>query len=583
MNREIYKDKETTNKFQRSMLKQSLKYMKPHKKELFFLTVLGIGYSVFLFIMPLFFKNAIDAFGSTQSFSYVLKECVYAGLSLIIALLFLYFRNKVSMKMNVAVSIQLRNELLDKLTKIPVSYYENVPHGKIYNRVVNYVDSITSFLCDTLINFVLQLVTFLVLFIFMFTINISLTILNVILFVFSFSIFILITPKWMQSKQISLDKDANTIAFLSETAKGVFVTQSFTHEQQNFQEFQKLINEQLCAKNKLRYYSNSTWSLSHVFKMFSNISIYIIGLAFFYPSFSIGSILAYVSYSNNLWYPITQFMSLYDTTLNACSHLERIYDLLLLEEEKNEGSKIDFSENTITFQDVSFGYTNRQVIHNLNFTIPSGSKVAIVGATGSGKSTIIQLLTRFYEINKGIIKIGKENIQDISLDSLRETIMILNQDSFLFHTSIYENLILGNQNISLKEVRRICKQLQIDDFIMSLKRGYDTIITNNGANFSIGEKQMLSIARMMVANPKIVILDEATSNIDLATEKHLVKSFFEAFAKKTSIVIAHRLATIIDSDIIFVIDQGRLVEAGTHHELIKKKGYYYRLYRAQTI
>lgn len=578
-----YNDDENLKKLKFSMISQTLQYLKPYKKTLIFIFVMGIFSTIFALMVPKLIGDSIDLlieYGNVQS---IFRNCVWC-LFFIIALAILNkIRGNKLIQVQKNVSYDFRDDLMKKLVRLPQTYYDEVPHGKIYTRVTYYVDEVVNVLCNVVLDFLLKIITFIIIFIFMFQLQPVLTLMTFFLVLLFFLFFAFITPVWKKKQQFYQSKATNVNAYLSESLKGIPISQAFQREEKNIEIFKSLNEEKFNAVVPMMYYRNVSWSLPGIFNMVASVLIYIVGFYFFYPAFSIGSLLAFATYSTHFWSPISSFMDIYSSIIDSLNYLERIYDLLEYEEESQEGKNMMIQKGGIEFQHVTFGYNENEVLHDLSFQIPLGCKVAIVGATGSGKSTIVSLITRLYEINSGNILLDGNNINDFSLSSLRNQVMIMNQDGYFFTKTIYENLVLGKVDIPLKEVKKVCESLGIDDFISSLEKGYNTLITNNGSNFSTGEKQLLSLARMMLANPNIVILDEATSNIDLLTERKIVSKFFQAFEGKTSIVIAHRLSTILNSDIILVMKDGNLIEKGNHQELMKKKGTYYQLYKSQTI
>ena len=312
--------------------------------------------------------------------------------------------------------------------------------------------------------------------------------------------------------------------------------------------------------------------------------IYILGFFFFYPQTSIGTIIAIGNYSGRFWGPIRNITSVYSEIMDAITYLERIFELLdepLVIENMENPSKKSIN-GKVEFKNVGFSYIEGiPVLENLNFKIEKNQTVAIVGETGSGKSTIINLLARYYDIDNGSILIDDIPLHELELGSLRSQINVMLQDNYLFSKSIFENITYGKRDTKLEEVINVCKEIQIHDWIMSLKDGYNTVLHNNGKEISTGQKQLICFARTIIANPKILILDEATSNVDLKTEKLVQNGLHKLLKNRTSIIIAHRLSTITDCDKIMVLKNKTIYESGTHQELMNKKGEYYKLYTSQ--
>lgn len=578
-----YNEDEVVKSINFSMLRRSFSYLKPYPFSFFFLFLFGAISTVCFLFFTKVLGNTLDLLLASTDKSFLPRIVFELFLFLLLGSLFQFLRGKLLIQTKIKISIQFQNDILSKLDCLPQEYYDNTPHGKIYTRVSHYVDHIIYVLCEVLLDFLLQIITFIIVFIFLISLNVKLTIMTFFLVLLFFLFYVFLTPKWLKIQKAFQNKETNANAYLSETLKGVKVTQAFLRESKNREMYSSLIQDVYRAKIPNSYLGNLSWSLGYIFEMITTILVYVLGFFFFYPSLSIGSIIIFGSYTSYFWDPIAHITSLYDSIIQAIDYLERIYDLLDYPEEKNPTSVYTITSGNVVFDHVSFSYVkDKEVLHDVSFSIPSGTKVAIVGHTGSGKSTIIQLLTKLYEQEKGIILVDNMDIQKMSLESLRSSVMMMSQDGYLFSKSIYENLVLSKKDVSLQEVRRICKKIHIDDFIMKLPNGYDTLVEGNGISFSTGQKQMLSIARILIQNPKIAILDEATSNVDVLTEQAVVDTFFEVFEGKTTIVIAHRLSTIVNSDLIFVMDHGSLVESGTHDELLENKGKYFELYTAQT-
>ena len=415
--------------------------------------------------------------------------------------------------------------------------------------------------------------------------NVKLSLISILLSLILVSFFVFLAPVRRKLKQNANNKSSNVNAYLSESINGIRITQSFNREKKNESILKDLENERIDAYRRTWYISNLNWSLTGILNYVSMILLFYIGLRYMYPIVSIGVIIAIDSYSSRFWGPIEYLTSSYNDLMDASNYLERIFELLdepLIIMDSKSAQNVSI-EGNIEFRDVSFSYDKKKmVLEHFNLKIKAGQKVGLVGETGCGKSTILSLISRFYDIESGELLIEGVNIKDIKLYSLRSQISQMLQDNFLFARSVYDNLVLDKKKTK-EEVIDICKMLDIHEMIMSLEHGYETVLLNNGSNLSSGERQLLCMARIMVQNPKVLILDEATSNIDLKTEHKLQKAMDIITKNRTTIMVAHRISTIKNCDKIVLVKDHINYEEGSHKELMKKKGEYYKLYNSQAI
>lgn len=578
-----YKQDEEKTEFSFKNMFRMIKYLLPYKKDLILSILFGIFSSILLLFIPKIVRYAIDTVFPLKDFSKILFLTFLMILFIIFSLILTKIRrNKQCVVLNY-VANDLKVEIFSKLQYLPNDYFDTKSHGKIYTRVTSYPDDAAAILCYVFIEILLDIINLIFVIFFMLTTNVPLSLISIVLALFLTAFFLFLAPKRRRLQHNLNNKNSNIHAYISESINGIRITQSFNREEENEAILEKLEKNRLDATKKILFVGNLNWSLSGIFNLVSMALVYFIGLKYMYPEVTIGVIVAIDSYSSRFWSPIEYLSSSYNDLMDANTYLERIFELLD-EELKISNSKNARSfeiEGNVTFKNVKFGYDQEKIIlPNLSFEIKKGQKVGIVGETGCGKSTILNLISRFYDVFDGEVLIDDVNIKEIQLDCLRGQIAMMLQDNFLFARSVYENLVL-NKKVSKDEVFCVCKELGIHDVILSLEQGYDTILYNNGSNLSNGERQLLCLARIMIQNPKILILDEATSNVDSKTEKTLEKAMNIASKNRTMILVAHRLSTIKNADIILVMKNGSLVESGTHDELIRKKGYYNDLYRRQ--
>ncbi len=580
-----YKQDEEKTKFSFTSLKRILKFFKPYKKELSSLFIMGILSNILLLIIPQIFLYAIDkSFPNKNFMEIILLTFIILSLVLLSVFIAKIKRDKLLIALD-NVSHDLKVAIFTKLQYLPNNYFDTHSHGKIYTRATNYPDEVSAILCYVLLDSIIDIINLIFVMLFMLFTNIKLSLIPIIFAFVVTIILLLLSPLKRKLKNIANDKNANVNAYLSESIGGIRITQSFNREAKNESILSSLEKARVAAIKKTLYLGNLSWSLTGILNLVSMALIYYIGLKYMYPVVTLGTIIAIDSYSSRFWEPIEYLSMSYNDLMDASTYLERIFELLdepLIIENKNKAQKLNIKGN-IEFKNVSFSYDNQvPVLKNLNLQIKAGEKIGLVGKTGSGKSTILSLISRFYDIDEGTILIDDVNIKDIDLVYLRKSISMMMQDSYLFARSVYDNLVLAKK-VSLKHVREICKLLDIDDMIMHLEKGYDTILLNNGSNLSSGERQLLCIARIMVQDPEILILDEATSNIDLKTEKKIERALNIVTKNRTTITVAHRISTIKDSDKIILIKNHHNYEEGTHAQLMAKKGAYYKLYMSQNL
>lgn len=580
-----YKEDEAKTKFSWHNFTRMGAFLKPYKKSLIITVILGILSSIILLFIPKIIAYAIDISFPKKSFVEIILLSILMLLLVIISVSISKIKRDKLIIVLDKVSNDMKVAIFKKLQYLPNYYFDTKSHGKIYTRASNYPDEVSYIICYVILQGILDVINLIFVLIFMLSINIKLSLISIILTVILISIFSFVGPIRRKLQHIVNDKNSNINAYLSESINGIRITQSFNRETKNESILKKLEQERISAVKNTLFVGNLSWSLSSIFNLLSMALIYYIGLRYMYPTISIGSIIAIDSYSSRFWEPIEYLMTSYSDLMDAGTYLERIFELLDEEITIKDSSKSKniVIKGAVEFKNVTFSYDGKNdVLTNLNLIIKPGQKVGLVGETGCGKSTILSLVSRFYDINSGEILIDGVNIKDIKLECLRNNINMMLQDNFLFARSVYDNLVL-DKKIELKKVIKICKMLDIHDMIMSLENGYDTVLLNNGSSLSNGERQLLCIARIMLQNPKILILDEATSNIDIKTEKKIERAIELVTKNRTTIMVAHRISTIKNCDKIVLIKNHQNYEEGSHEELMKKKKEYYKLYSSQIL
>ena len=380
-------------------------------------------------------------------------------------------------------------------------------------------------------------------------------------------------------------KQSNMNAYVHESINGIKVTQSFSREEENMRIYKDVCKQYSDAWMDSVKLNFLVWPSIDIISVASVALIYLFGILVFDSSIKVGVLVAFIGYVWRFWAPITNIGNFYNTIINAMAYLERIFETMdekPLIHDKVGATILPPIEGHVEFKDVTFMYEeDNPILKNININIQSGESIALVGPTGAGKSTIVSLISRFYDINEGQILIDGIDIRDVTLKSLREQMGIMLQDSFIFSGTIMDNIRYGNLEATDEEVIAAAKVVRAHDFIMEFENGYYTEVNERGSRLSVGQRQLISFARALLADPKILILDEATSSIDTQTELLLQKGLDELLKGRTSFIIAHRLSTIKNSSRIMYIDNGSIVECGTHDELMSLKGHYYNLYQSQ--
>ena len=578
-----YDQDEFVTSYNFKIFRLSLKFLKKYKRSLFITFTVSILGSILTYMVPKIVSYVVDKTIPAGNINLLVMLVSVAFIIGVLGIVIEIIKGRMINNIHESLSYDLKDELFKKLQYLSIDYFDTRPHGKILTRITSYADNISNVLCNDFIKTALDLINLIILTIFLLSCSVPLTFLILFFVSLVCYISIVVTPIKKKIKRVINSKSANVNAYLTESINGMDITKSFNRENKNEYIFNDLENSRVRETFRILKYNSVGWSLAGGFSVISLALVYIIALAFFYPEMSIGIIIAVGSYCSSFWDPVVRLTSIYGELIDSVTYLEQVFDLLdepLTIENKKGAHKVDI-KGKIEFDNVSFGYGAADVISDVSFTINPCENIAIVGETGAGKSTLISLIARYYDVNKGRILIDNENIKDIDLYSLRDQVNVMAQDNYVYSRSIFENITYGNNEITLEQVIHICKIMDIHDWINSLENGYNTVLHNNGKDISTGQRQLICFARTILADPKIIILDEATSNVDLRTELQIQKAIKLLLDDRTAIVIAHRLSTIVFCDRIFVVKNKKICEVGTHKELIAKKGEYYNLYTSQ--
>lgn len=578
-------DEELQEGFNFYHLKRLTKYMKPYKNKITISVVLMLISSFVSLLGPYLIKIALDdIIPSGNLINLIILSLIYA-LSLILVSAFMKQRILTMGEVGQDILVDMRNDLFVNLQTLPFSYYDSRPHGKILVRVVNYINSLSDLLSNGFVNLIADTVTLLITIIFMFCLDYKLALVSLIGLPVLIAVMMSLKKAQRLANQKLSSKQSNMNAYVHESINGIKVTQSFSREEENMKIYEdvcKQYSDSWIDSVKLNFL---VWPSIDIISVASISLIYLFGILIFDSSIKVGVLVAFIGYVWRFWAPITNIGNFYNTIINAMAYLERIFETMdekpLIHDEPN-AKILPSIEGHVEFKNVTFMYEeDNPILKNIDMNINSGESIALVGPTGAGKSTIVSLISRFYDINEGEILIDGINIKDVTLKSLRQQMGIMLQDSFIFSGTIMDNIRYGKLDATDEEVIEAAKIVQAHEFIMEFENGYYTEVNERGSRLSVGQRQLISFARALLANPRILILDEATSSIDTQTELLLQKGLDELLKGRTSFIIAHRLSTIKNSSRIMYIDDGRIVECGTHDELMSLKGHYYNLYQSQ--
>lgn len=571
-------DEEIEQKVNPRIILRLFKWIKPFSGWMVLSCLLMLLSSAISLTSPYLIRMAIDTAIPSQNYRMLIIISIILTVSTIAVRFLLAGKLKIMTRVAQKIIVNIRKEVFTKLQALPFTYFDSRPHGKILIRVVNYVNSLSDLLSNGIIQLVSDLFTLIVIICFMFAIDPKLTLVSMAVLPVLFIVLISMKKAQHEAWKQESYKRSNLTAYLSESLNGMKVTQSFAREKVNQGIFDGLCLTCKKVWMKAVNINNIIWPVVDNLSTIGVALVYLAGINWLGDGVSIGTLVAFAGYIWRFWAPIQNLGNFYNSMVTTGAYVERIFELLDEDEDitdRPDAKELPPIRGHVQFDKVNFSYEKgNPILKNINFTITPGMSVAIVGPTGAGKTTIINLLSRFYNPDDGKILIDGLDILDLQIKSIRKQVGVMLQDSFLFSGTIMENIRYGKLEATDEECIMAAKTVMADDFINAFPEGYNKIISANGGGLSQGQKQLISFARVLLSDPRILILDEATSSVDTHTEKALQQGLNHLLKGRTSFIIAHRLSTIRNADMIFFVDHGEIVERGNHEELLALNGDY---------
>jgi ATP-binding cassette, subfamily B, multidrug efflux pump len=563
-------------------LRRLLGYLAPHKGVVIASIALLVLAAVAAQIGPYLVKLSVDVFMPAHNFAGIVRMAVVYALIIAASAWAMRTRLLIMVRMGNKVIEKLREEIFRHVNRLSFKFFDDRPAGKIIHRIMIYVDRLQQMIKNGVVNIVADVFKLLLILVFMFAISpaLSLVALTVtpFLVLFVFLIKNAVHRRWDDYQY----KSANLNAYAHESFIGMKVTQAFVRESKNSEIMQTQLDENYTSWMRAVNLANILFPMVLLFNTVSIALIYWFGYKFLGMHIaSLGSLIAFSSYIWMITDPIVDLSTFYNEVLVALAAADRVFDYLdtpVTTTDKPGAYALPPVKGRVEFKEVQFGYDPKVLVfRGISFAVEPGATVALVGQTGAGKSTIINLLSRFYEIGAGQILVDGHSISDVTLESLRNQVGIMMQDPFVFTGTIADNIRYGRLEASMEEVEQAARAVHAHEFIREMPGGYEATVMEAGNNLSVGQKQLLSFARTLLMDPRILVLDEATASIDTKTEHLLQQAIRRILVGRTSFVIAHRLSTIRNADVIFVVDQGRIVESGRHEDLLRRGGRYSEL------
>lgn len=582
-----YKDDEQLKeKSKIATLRRLFSYLFQYKIQIFAVLLFMLYGVIISLVNPILIEEAIDHYIKNKDITGLFRLMITALVLNLLVVLTVKIRIYIMAKVCNSILLKIRQQLYTHIQKLDFQFFDSRPTGKILARIIGDINSLKDVLSNSVTTLIPDMLTVIAVVGIMVAKNPGLAAASLIstpIMIFgTFFIEVHAHPKW----QIHRKKSSNLNAFIHEDMSGMRIIKSFTAEEETKDIFEDLVSEHRGTFLKAVRFSDAFGSVIDFSWGLGLICLYFVGIVILgVQNVTLGTFLAFGTYINMFWQPIFNLSNFYNQLVTNIAGAERIFEILdtkpaILDADQVENMP-EIAGN-VKFEHVSFSYDeDTRVLDDISFDIRPGETIALVGATGSGKSTIVNLISRFYDVQQGTITVDGYDVKKVTIESLRQQMGIMTQDNFLFSGTIRENIQYGKLDATDEEIIAAAKSVNAHDFIMKLEKGYETELSERGGGLSVGQKQLLAFARTMISMPKILILDEATSSIDTKTELLVQKGIAQLLKGRTSFVIAHRLSTIQEADRIFVIEDGRITEQGNTKELMEKKGAYYNLYMAQ--
>ena len=581
-------DETLQSEFSFSHLKRLGSYIRPYRKDMILTIFMMLISSALGMLTPRILMKIVDDYIPNKNTRGIVGISIVLLCIYLIIVVILRLKITITARLGQNIIHQIRSDIFKHLQELPFSYYDDRPHGKIQVRVVNYVNSLSDLLSNGIVNTITELFSLFFIVGFMLSISVRLTLICMIGLPLLMILIFVIKKKQRVAWQISSNKSSNLNAYIAESINGIRVTQSFVREQENIKIFNNLSSNYSVAWMNAVKLNFLLWPAIDNISTWTTSAVYLLGVSWIsggIAGITTGALVAFTGYIGRFWAPINTLASFYNSLLTAMSYLERIFETIdepVLVKDKEDATIMPPIVGEVEFKHVSFSYEDGiKILNDVSFHVNPGETFALVGPTGAGKSTIINLISRFYNIDSGELLIDGKDINSVTIRSLRKQMGVMLQDSFIFSGTIMDNIRYGKLDATDEEVILAAKTVCAHDFISKLENGYETEVNERGSRLSAGQRQLISFARALLADPKILILDEATSSIDTETEILLQEGLAKLLKNRTSFIIAHRLSTIKNSSCILYIDGGNIIEMGNHDALMEKKGPYYELYMSQ--
>lgn len=582
----VREDEELRESLNITLIRRLLTYLRPYTAEVIKTLLLMAAVIVVELFNPYMLKLGIDKYIAEGDWKNLFVLGGVMIVANIVAVVCSRLRMLIMGRVSNNIILTIRQQLYSHIQKLSFSFFDSRPTGKILSRIIGDVNSLNDVFANSVTSLVPELVKIVAVVVIMMVMNYRLGIVALITLPFMLVVFFFISTASRKRWQMHRKKSSNLNAFTHEDFSGIRVVQSFAAEQETSSTFLQLCNEWRDSFVRAVRINDFFWPTTEMSWGIGTILVFWFGSRMIETgNITPGLLVAFSGYVSMFWQPIMNISNFYNQLVTNMAGAERIFEILDIEpdiKDRPDAKPLPEIKGDVSFRNVTFGYDEGQeVLKDVTFDVPAWQTVALVGSTGAGKTTIVNLISRFYEVTSGEVLIDGHNVNDVTLESLRSQIGVMQQDTFLFSATIMENIRYGKLDATDEEVIEAAKAVSAHDFIMKLEKGYQTEVNERGTRLSAGQRQLIAFARVLLANPRILILDEATASIDTHTERLVQQGIQKLLEGRTSFVIAHRLSTIRNADRIMVVEEGGIAESGTHEELIRLRGQYYNLYTSQ--